>query len=87
LFGVIDRLLIWPDRVLAVDFKTNSAVPDSAQATPEGLLRQMGAYSLALGQIYPNRKIETAILWTKTARLMPLPHKIVTDALNRATLP
>ncbi len=87
LFGVIDRLLIWPDRVLAVDFKTNSTVPDSAQETPEGLLRQMGAYSLALGQIYPNRKIETAILWTKTARLMPLPHKIVTDALNRATLP
>ncbi len=30
------------------------------EACPEGLLRQMGAYALALAQVYPGRRIETA---------------------------
>ena len=85
--GAIDRLIVEPDRVLAVDFKTNAAVPGTAAETPEGLLRQMGAYAHALAQIYPGRRIETAILWTRSGRLMTLPADIVTDALSRATLP
>ncbi len=80
--GVIDRLLVAPDRVLAVDFKSNATVPDDAAACPEGVLRQMGAYAQALAQIYPDRRIETAILWTRAAILMPLPHDLVTDALR-----
>ncbi len=83
--GIIDRLVILPDRVLAVDFKSNADVPDDARKVPEGILRQMGAYAAALGEIYPDHAIETAILWTKTATLMPLSHEAVTDALNRAT--
>ncbi len=82
--GVIDRLIVAPDRVRVVDFKTNAVVPDRAEDCPEGLLRQMGAYATALEQIYPGRTIETAILWTRTAMLMPLPHDLVTTALARA---
>ncbi|MDJ0826217.1 MAG: double-strand break repair helicase AddA [Rhodobacter sp.] len=82
--GTIDRLLLRPDRVLAVDFKTNAVVPDAAADTPEGVLRQMGAYSAALQQLYPGRTVETAILWTKGPRLMALPHDIVRQALRRA---
>lgn len=85
--GVIDRLVIAPDRVLAVDFKTNRTTPDGPEATPEGLLRQMGAYAEALGQLYPDRRIETAILWTCSGQLMPLPHDLVTAALQRAASP
>ncbi|HHS94128.1 MAG TPA: double-strand break repair helicase AddA, partial [Rhodobacterales bacterium] len=73
LHGVIDRLLIRPDHVLAIDFRTNREVPDSDETVPEGILRQMGAYESALTQVYPDRRIETAILWTKTASLMRLP--------------
>ncbi|MEM1076622.1 MAG: hypothetical protein AAGI36_19355, partial [Pseudomonadota bacterium] len=69
-------------RILAIDFKTNRIVPQAVETCPEGLLRQMGAYALALAQIYPNRRIETAILWTKTRALMPLPHDIVMAALQ-----
>jgi ATP-dependent helicase/nuclease subunit A len=54
---------------------------------PEGLLRQMGAYAAAFGQIYPDRRIETFILWTRTATLMPLDADIVSAALLRATIP
>ncbi|WP_114967000.1 double-strand break repair helicase AddA [Alkalilacustris brevis] len=75
--GVIDRLLINPDRVLAVDFKSNRVVPERPEDVPEGLLRQMAAYDTALRQIYPNRRVETAFLWTRTARLMPLPPALV----------
>ena len=73
------------DRVLAVDFKTNATVPEAPQDTPLGILRQMGAYSEALALIYPNRKIETAILWTKTASLMTLPQDIVMKAYQDTT--
>ncbi|MEQ6202954.1 double-strand break repair helicase AddA [Sulfitobacter sp. HNIBRBA2951] len=83
LYGIIDRLIVTPDRVLAVDFKTNHTVPDTADECPEGLLRQMGAYDHALRAIYPDRVIETAILWTHTRNLMMLPHDAVRDALVR----
>ncbi len=82
--GVIDRLIVTEAEVQAIDFKSNFTVPDTAEQCPEGLLRQMGAYACALSQIYPGRTIRTAILWTRTARLMWLPHDLVTDALTRS---
>ncbi|WP_298361533.1 double-strand break repair helicase AddA [uncultured Litoreibacter sp.] len=85
--GAIDRLVITDDTVLAVDFKSNRHVPATPEQTPDGLLRQMGAYAAALGQIYPNRGIETAIVWTETAELMRLPHDIVSAALLCTTKP
>ncbi|WP_412504285.1 double-strand break repair helicase AddA [Roseovarius sp. SYSU LYC5161] len=80
--GIIDRLLVRDDHVLAVDFKTNAMVPDTPDHCPEGLLRQMGAYAAALAQIYPDRAIRTALLWTRTATLMRLPHDRVTKVLQ-----
>ena len=84
--GIIDALIVTPNTVLAVDFKTNTVVPDSAQDCPDGLLRQMGAYAHALAAIYPDRDIQTALLWTRTATLMPLPHDLVTKALKTTTI-
>jgi ATP-dependent helicase/nuclease subunit A len=81
--GKIDRLVVEAGRVLAVDFKTNAIVPALPEETPEGILRQMGAYLEALERIYPGRPIEVAILWTLTGQLMPLPHGIVRGALQR----
>ena len=87
MLGSIDRLVVTTDRVLAVDFKTNNMIPDRAEDVPEGLLRQMGAYAAALAQIWPGRRIETAILWTRQAMLMPLPPDIVRAAMLRAAIP
>ncbi len=81
--GAIDRLVIRPDSVLAVDFKSNAVVPRSAAEVPPGHLRQLGAYGSALAEIYPDRRIDTAILWTRTAELMPLRHDIVRQALQQ----
>ncbi|AXI40608.1 double-strand break repair helicase AddA [Sulfitobacter sp. SK011] len=82
--GTIDRLLVSENTILAVDFKTNRVVPQSPEACPEGLLRQMGAYAHVLAQIYPKHEIRTAILWTTCQELMVLPHNIVTSALERS---
>ncbi len=84
--GVIDRLIVTETEVHVIDFKSNATVPDSAESCPEGLLRQMGAYAQALAQIYPDKTIRTAILWTLTADLMWLPHDLVTDALARTQI-
>jgi ATP-dependent helicase/nuclease subunit A len=56
----------------------------SEDQTPEGLLRQMGAYRSILSKIFPGKHIETGILWTRTATYMPLSEKRVTQALVRA---
>jgi ATP-dependent helicase/nuclease subunit A len=86
LFGVIDRLLVRPDHVLAVDFKTNRVAPATSDEVPEGLLRQIGAYLHLLRPIYPDKRIEGAILWTVTAHLMRLDDGALASALERAAL-
>ncbi len=85
--GIIDRLVIVDETVTAVDFKSNSATPTSASETPEGILRQMGAYAEALSQIYPDKRIKTAILWTETAEIFELPSDLVSSALARVNTP
>ncbi|WP_322867401.1 double-strand break repair helicase AddA [Aquicoccus sp. G2-2] len=84
--GVIDRLIITDDKALAIDFKTNAVPADSPQACPVGLLRQMGAYASALAQIFPDKPVETALLWTRNATLMLLPHDLVSDALRNTQM-
>jgi ATP-dependent helicase/nuclease subunit A len=84
LLGTIDRLIVYPDHVLAVDFKSNRTVPATPQDVPEGILRQMGAYQAMLEQLY-TRPIHLAILWTQTGTLMPLGPDIVRAALGRTT--
>ena len=82
--GMIDRLIVKDGHVQIIDFKTNRQVPTSPEQCPEGVLRQMGAYALAVQNIYPDHKIESFILWTKIKDVMQLPHNIVTDAISRS---
>jgi ATP-dependent helicase/nuclease subunit A len=44
----------------------------------------MAAYRVALAPIWPGRRIKVAILWTRTARLMPIPEPLLTAALAEA---
>ena len=79
-YGDIDRLIVNGNHIIAVDYKSNRTVPDNINSVPDGLLRQMGAYLLALKQIYPRHTIDIAILWTETQNLMSLPHELGIDA-------
>ncbi|QDZ07420.1 double-strand break repair helicase AddA [Sphingomonas panacisoli] len=71
--GTVDRLLVEPDRVRVVDFKTGRRVPLSLEEVPEFHLRQMSAYAEALRVIFPGRAIEAALLYTASPRLFDLP--------------
>jgi len=75
--GTIDRLLITPDRLQIVDFKTDRRPPDSLEAIPVAYLRQMAAYVAALGVIHPGRRIEAALLYTAAPRLFALPDDLL----------
>ncbi|MDT8344627.1 MAG: PD-(D/E)XK nuclease family protein, partial [Thermohalobaculum sp.] len=73
LLGRIDRLVIGPGRILAVDFKTDPAVPRAPGAVRPEYLAQLGAYRAALIRAWPGRAVATAILWTAEPALMALP--------------
>ncbi len=78
--GVMDRVLVRPDKVVVIDFKTNATVPTTPEDCPEGILRQMGVYRRALATLYPDRPAEAAVLWTRTATMMSLPGALLQDA-------
>ena len=84
--GRIDRLVVGDRAVLAIDFKSHRVVPDAAERVPEGILRQLGAYRAALVPLWPDRPIEVAVLWTRAARLMPVPAGLADAAFARAIL-
>jgi ATP-dependent helicase/nuclease subunit A len=71
--GTIDRLLVEPDRIRLVDFKTARRPPRDLSEVPGSVLRQMAAYAAALQVTYPGRKIEAALLYTQAPRLIDLP--------------
>ena len=75
--GTIDRLLILPDRVQIIDFKTDRRPPVRVEAIPGAYLRQMAAYVAALRVIHPGRRVEAGLLYTTTPQLLVLPDDLI----------
>ncbi|MDO5603803.1 MAG: double-strand break repair helicase AddA [Paracoccus sp. (in: a-proteobacteria)] len=75
--GIADRLIIMPDRVCVIDYKSNATLPARPEDTPEGILRQMAAYRAALCAIYPGRAVDAGVLWTAGRSLMWLPDALL----------
>jgi len=69
--GQVDRLVVTPDRVLIVDYKSGEPPKRSAD-TPRAYMRQLAAYRAVLASIYPGRTISCAILWTTTPALIEI---------------
>ncbi len=75
--GKVDRLLVQPDRVQVIDFKTGYHVPASAAGVSTYYLKQMAAYTAALARIFPGRRIEALLLYTEQARMIELPEELL----------
>lgn len=71
--GTIDRLLIGPEHIRIVDFKTARRAPDRIGQVPVAVLRQMAAYAAALEAVYPGRAVDAAVLYTSVPRLIAIP--------------
>ena len=70
--GLIDRLVVLDDRVLLADYKTNRRPPERDADTPVLYLRQIAAYRAVLRQIFPDRPVRCALIWTQAARVSML---------------
>ncbi len=70
--GQIDRLVVSPDEVLIVDFKTNHAPPKLAAEAPRSYLRQLALYRAVLQKLYPQLPVRAALLWTERPELMEI---------------
>lgn len=62
--GQIDRLLIRPDIIHILDYKTGMAVPQTIDDVESGYINQMGIYRDLLRSIYPNHQIQCTLLYT-----------------------
>ena len=75
--GQVDRLVVGEHEVLVIDYKTNRAPPATPDRVPAAYLRQMAAYGALLRQIYPDRRVRCALLWTQGPHLMPLDETVL----------
>jgi ATP-dependent helicase/nuclease subunit A len=69
--GTVDRLLVEPDRVSVIDFKTGR-VPATDADVPASHRAQMQAYAEALAVIFPGHTVRAALLYTAAPRLIEL---------------
>jgi ATP-dependent helicase/nuclease subunit A len=68
--GTVDRLLVGADVVRVIDFKTGSRVPESVADIPAAHRAQMQAYAEALAVIFPDRRVEAALLYTSGPKII-----------------
>ncbi len=83
--GRLDRVLVEPDRVLVVDFKTNRPAPGRIEDADPGYVLQMAVYAAVLAAVFPGRRVEAALVWTDGPKLMPIPEKMMAAALAGLT--
>ncbi|MFN7055259.1 double-strand break repair helicase AddA [Hyphomonas sp.] len=82
--GRVDRLVVTPEEVMIIDYKTDQPAPDRPEQVGEGYIAQMAAYWAVLRQAYPGRRVTAALCWTDGPKLMPLPEALLSAALTSA---
>ncbi|TPG21456.1 double-strand break repair helicase AddA [Sphingomonas koreensis] len=83
--GTIDRLFVTDNTVRLIDFKTGRRAPATLADVPAYHLRQMAAYAAALRVIFPDRRVEAALLYTAAPALFVLPDDLL--AAHKPGLP
>ncbi len=62
--GQVDRLVVTPERVTVLDYKTGAVVPDSPSDLAPAYAAQMAAYRSVLRRAFPGRIIASGLLFT-----------------------
>ncbi len=75
--GTVDRLVVTPDQVRVIDFKTGRRAPATLAEIPPYHLRQMAAYVAALKVIFPGRTVEAGLLYAAGPVLHLLPEALL----------
>ncbi|MDZ7711755.1 MAG: PD-(D/E)XK nuclease family protein [Rhodovibrio sp.] len=70
--GQIDRLAVTEEAVVIVDYKTNRPPPETPEQVPQVYRAQLATYRRLVQRIWPDRRVETWLLWTDGPRLMQI---------------
>ncbi|MBK1699314.1 double-strand break repair helicase AddA [Rhodovibrio salinarum] len=70
--GQIDRLAITEETVVIVDYKTNRPPPQTPEQVPQVYRDQLATYRRLVQRIWPERRVETWLLWTDGPHLMQI---------------
>ena len=66
--GVVDRMIVSPEAVLLVDYKTGRNPPPRAEAVPLLHVAQMALYRALVAPLFPGRAVGCALVYTEGAR-------------------
>jgi ATP-dependent helicase/nuclease subunit A len=81
--GRIDRIAVLEDKVLIIDYKTNSNPPTELADVPTSYINQMAIYRAVLQPLYPDRSIRAALLFTRAPRLITVSDEYLEQALSQ----
>jgi ATP-dependent helicase/nuclease subunit A len=86
LAGRIDRLVVEPGRVLVVDFKSDHGAVADPATIPLAYRVQLALYALVATQLFPDRPVGAAILWTRLESLVELTSEQLAEAARGFTM-
>lgn len=75
--GAIDRLVDLGPEIFVVDYKTNRAPAATVEEVAEAYLYQLASYRVALRDLYPDKPVRAALLWTDGPSIMEIPSTIL----------
>lgn len=81
--GKIDRLFEWEDEIWVIDYKTDRIPASTIQDIKPQYVMQMAVYHKLICEIYPDKPVRCALLWTKSRQLLDLDPSILQQGLNQ----
>ena len=79
--GQIDRLSVTPTAVFIADYKSDRTPPQAVDGVSKAYIGQLAAYRADLLQIYPDRPVRAALVWTEGPTIMEIPQALLDQAL------
>ncbi|WP_425907367.1 double-strand break repair helicase AddA [Nitrobacter sp. TKz-YC02] len=80
--GQLDRLVVTPDEILVVDYKTDHAPPPNVAGVPPAYIRQLALYRAVLASLYPELPVKAALLWTEALEMMEISATVLDAGLE-----
>lgn len=66
----VDKLVVLDDKIMIVDYKTNRPAANTIDEVPTLYINQLNIYKKLLQKLYPEKVVETFLLWTNTCNMM-----------------
>lgn len=82
IIGRIDRLVVNKEHIIIADFKTNRPYPRTMEQIPQNYITQLAIYAHLLKKQWPDKMVETLLIWTDGPAQSIIPEAWRIKALN-----